>query len=79
MPRNGLKVGASEYDLASSSGHSIEAGARILDTYNPGYFKAAKSAQAKRLKARFSGGKKNGRETKKAKKFENPGQKSLKA
>ncbi len=35
-------------ELAASTGHSIERGGQILDTYNPRSFEMAKAAQAKR-------------------------------
>lgn len=45
--------GATEYELASSTGHSIEQGAQILDTYNPRSYEAAKRAQSKRRRQRI--------------------------
>ncbi len=42
------EAGATEAELASSTGHSIEHGSKILDTYNPRSFEQAKAAQDKR-------------------------------
>jgi integrase len=44
------EAGASETELAAGTGHSIERGSRMLDTYNPRSYALAKSAQDKRLK-----------------------------
>ncbi len=44
------EAGASEAELAASTGHSIERGSQILDTYNPRSYALAKSAQDKRLR-----------------------------
>jgi len=40
--------GASEVELAAATGHSIQGGSRILDTYNPRSYAQAQAAQAKR-------------------------------
>ncbi len=42
------EAGATEAELAASTGHSIERGGQILDTYNPRSFEMAKAAQVKR-------------------------------
>lgn len=44
------EAGASEAELAASTGHSIERGAQILDVYNPRSYALAKGAQDKRLR-----------------------------
>ncbi|MEE8145150.1 MAG: tyrosine-type recombinase/integrase [Kiloniellales bacterium] len=44
------EAGATEAELAAGTGHSIEHGSQILDTYNPRSYALAKSAQDKRLK-----------------------------
>jgi integrase len=50
------EAGATEAELASSTGHSIEHGSRILDTYNPRSFEQAKSAQDKRRQKALKNG-----------------------
>jgi integrase len=42
------EAGATEAELASSTGHSIKRGSEILETYNPRSFEQAQSAQDKR-------------------------------
>jgi len=44
------EAGATEAELAAGTGHSIEHGSQILDTYNPRSYALAKSAQDKRLR-----------------------------
>lgn len=44
--------GATEAELASATGHSIEHGSKILDVYNPRSYELAKSAQRKRRRRR---------------------------
>jgi len=46
------RAGATGAELASSTGHSIEHGSKILDTYNSRSFEQAKSAEDKRRKRR---------------------------
>ena len=43
-----VDYGATEAELAASTGHSIERGGQILDIYNPRSFEMAKAAQTKR-------------------------------
>jgi hypothetical protein len=42
------EAGATEFEIASGTGHSIGYGSKILDVYNPRSFEAAKRAQDKR-------------------------------
>lgn len=63
--------GATAYELASGTGHSIGTSQQILDTYNPRSYDAAKSAQEKRKEKK--------KRTKNVKKFESHRPKSLKA
>ncbi len=67
------EAGASEHELASGTGHSIDHGSKILDTYNPPSYGAAKRAQEKRQNHKELNRSKNALRTKPPKKFENSG------